>query len=111
MEVAQKAPYWFNVLDVDPAGVVKTSFSRKDVVHRLEVSQTYLFLCRKEKYQFGEWGEPTQCLTLLAKNHGHHHRVQALSQAEINQLDVASLCQEEVKVRDHRKSHLKYELG
>lgn len=104
-------PYQFGIFDVDQAGCFETNFPRKELTYKLEVNQTYLFMCRRDEYQSAEWYEPNLSLMLYVKNHGLHQQITLLPQEEINALDSARLTEEEVKIRDHRKSKLKYELG
>ena len=113
-DVADCAPFRFNIWLQDEAGTLLTDFPESEVRQTLEVGSTYLFLARQEQYvENGYWVNitPNRNLCLFVKNHGLHEQISLVSESELASYDVADLCKEPFKVRDHRKSRFKYLLG
>ncbi len=111
-DIVNHAPFRFNVWEQDEAGSLLTSFPGSEVRQTLEVGNTYLFLCRQEEYKDqGYLVNPNRNLVLFVKNHGLHRAIRLVSKAEFEGYDVANLCTEPYKLRDHRKSRFKYLLG
>lgn len=111
-DIVNQAPFRFNVWVQDEVGTLLTDFPNTEVRQTLEVGNTYLFLCRQEEY-LDQWYlvNPHRNLVLFVKNHGLHRHISLVSKAEFAAYDVANLCKEPYKLRDHRKSRFKYLLG
>ena len=111
-DIVNIAPFRFNVWVQDEVGTLLTDFPNSEVRQTLEVGNTYLFLCRQEEY-LDQWYlvNPHRNLVLFVKNHGLHREIRLVSKAEFAAYDVANLCKEPYKLRDHRKSRFKYLLG
>lgn len=113
-DVADCAPFRFNVWLQDEEGTLLTDFPGSEVRQILEVGSTYLFLARQEQYvENGSWVNitPNRNLCLFVKNHGLHEQISLVSESEFAAYDVADLCKAPYKLRDHRKSRFKYLLG
>lgn len=111
-DVVNHTPFRFNVWVQDEAGTLLTDFPNSEVRQTLEVGHPYLFLCRQEEYRDqGYLVHPNRNLALFVKNHGLHGQINLVSKAEFATYDVANLCKELYKLRDHRKSRFKYLLG
>ena len=111
-DIVNQAPFRFNVWMQDEVGTLLTDFPNSEVRQTLEVGHTYLFLCRQEEYlDQGYLVNPHRNLVLFVKNHGLHRAIRLVSKAEFAGYDVANLCKEPYKLRDHRKSRFKYLLG
>jgi hypothetical protein len=111
-DIVNHAPFRFNVWVQDEAGTLLTDFPNAEVRQTLEVGGTYLFLCRQEEY-IDQWYlvNPNRNLCLFVKNHGLHRQIELVSTEDFAAYDVANLCTEPHKLRDHRKSRYKYLLG
>lgn len=111
-DIVNQAPFRFNVWVQDNAGTLLTDFPNAEVRQDLEVGQTYLFLCRQEEY-IDQYNliNPNRNLCLFVKNHGLHKAIKLVSKAEFMTYDLANLCTEPYKLRDHRKSRFNYLLG
>ena len=111
-DIVNRAPFRFNVWVQDEAGTLLSDFPNAEVRQTLEVGKTYLFLCRQEEY-LDQWYmvNPNRNLVLFVKNHGLQREIRLVSKAEFAAYDVANLCKEPYKLRDHRKSRFKYLLG
>ncbi|WP_373550192.1 hypothetical protein [Haliscomenobacter sp.] len=111
-DIVNQAPFRFNVWVQDEVGTLLTDFPNAEVRQTLEVGNTYLFLCRQEEYlDQGYLVNPHRNLALFVKNHGLQREIRLVSKAEFAAHDVANLCTEPCKLRDHRKSRFKYLLG
>lgn len=111
-DIVNHTPFRFNVWVQDEAGTLLTDFPNSEVRQTLEVGNTYLFLCRQEEYlDQAHLVHPNRNLVLFVKNHGLHRQVKLVSSTEFARQDVANLCKEPYKLRDHRKSRFKYLLG
>jgi hypothetical protein len=113
-EVVNLTPYRFNIWLQDESGNLLTDFPDSEVRQTLEVGSTYLFLARQEQYERnGSWQivTPNINLCLFVKNHGLHREIRLVSESEFASYDIADLCKEPYRLRDHRKSRFKYMLG
>jgi hypothetical protein len=111
-DIVNHTPFRFNVWVQDEVGTLLSDFPNAEARQTLEVGKTYLFLCRQEEYlDQGYLVNPNRNLVLFVKNHGLHQRISLVSKAEFAAYDVANLCKEPYKLRDHRKSRFKYLLG
>lgn len=113
-DVVNITPHRFNIWLQDEVGTLLTDFPESEVRQTLEVGSTYLFLARQERYERnGAWQfvTPHINLCLFVKNHGLHEQISLVSESEFASYDVADLCKEPYKLRDHRKSRFKYMLG
>ena len=107
------APYYFDVHSVSELGDITTHFPRKTVPLMIKAGESVCFLCRREEYEFIGWGgkQPNLNLVMWVKNYGFHSQLPICEQTIIDGYDGAQLIEQEYKIRDFRKSHLRFELG